>query len=103
MRLCRVCIVNDQGNVLMDKFVRQKERVTDYRTKWSGIRAADLASCAAASLEEVQKEAAELFKDRILVGHAIENDLKVSCLSLRCTATGGRCCTSYCSVVSPRF
>lgn len=74
---CRVCIVNDEGNVLMDKLVRQKERVTDFRTKYSGIRPADLHESKAVPLEEVQEEAAKLMKDRVLVGHAIQNDLKV--------------------------
>jgi hypothetical protein len=34
----RVCIVNNHGAVLMDKFARPKERVTDFRTRFSGIR-----------------------------------------------------------------
>lgn len=75
---CRVSIVNDQGNVLMDKFVRQKERVTDYRTRWSGIHAQDITGPQAEPFAVVQKEAADLFKDRIVVGHALQNDLKVT-------------------------
>lgn len=69
--------MNDQGNVLMDKFVRQKERVTDYRTRWSGIRPEDVRDHVAHLFEDVQKEAAALFEGRVLVGHAIHNDLKV--------------------------
>jgi len=30
----RVCIVNNDGSVLMDKFVRPKERITDFRTRY---------------------------------------------------------------------
>lgn len=41
--LARVSIVNYAGAVILDAFVRQRERVVDYRTKWSGIRSADLA------------------------------------------------------------
>jgi hypothetical protein len=37
----------------------------------------------AKSSEEVQGAVSELIKDRILIGHAIQNDLKVS-LSLLC-------------------
>ena len=33
-RLGRVCIVNNDGSVLMDKFVRPKERITDFRTRY---------------------------------------------------------------------
>ena len=39
----RVCIVNSSGTVLLDRMVAQAERVTDYRTRWSGIRPRDLA------------------------------------------------------------
>jgi RNA exonuclease 4 len=40
--LARVSVVNYFGAVLLDEFVRQKERVTDWRTQWSGIRAKDM-------------------------------------------------------------
>ena len=33
----RVCIVNNDGAVLMDKFVRPKERITDFRTRYRCI------------------------------------------------------------------
>ncbi len=44
--LARVCIVNSFGNVVYDKFVRanSKDPIVDYRTKWSGVRPADLKS-----------------------------------------------------------
>lgn len=32
----RVCIVNAEGGILLDVHVQQKERVTDYRTQFSG-------------------------------------------------------------------
>ena len=35
--LARVSIVNFHGNLVMDKFVKPKEPVTDYRTEVSGI------------------------------------------------------------------
>eukprot|EP00884_Botryococcus_braunii_P004484 jgi/Botrbrau1/14036/Bobra.0011s0002.1 len=77
--LARVCVVNNAGVVLMDKFVAQKERVTDFRTVVSGVRPRDLAG--APSLEQVQEEVAQLIRGRILVGHAIQNDLKALLLS----------------------
>lgn len=40
--LARVSVVNYFGAVLLDDFVRQKERVTDWRTQWSGVRAKDM-------------------------------------------------------------
>ncbi|OAX35721.1 ribonuclease H-like protein [Rhizopogon vinicolor AM-OR11-026] len=77
--LARVSIVNYWGAVQMDEIVRQKERVVDYRTQWSGIRPSDMVK--AKPFEEVQKSVAALTKDRILVGHAVHNDLKVLLLS----------------------
>ena len=40
--LARVSIVNFYGAVILDAFVRQRERVVDYRTQWSGVRAGDM-------------------------------------------------------------
>ena len=40
--LARVSLVNYYGAVQLDMFVRQRERVVDYRTQFSGIRARDL-------------------------------------------------------------
>ena len=40
--LARVSIVNQYGCCIYDKFVKPTERVTDYRTKISGVRRADL-------------------------------------------------------------
>jgi len=77
--LARVSVVNYFGAVLLDEFVRQKERVTDWRTQWSGVRAKDMIN--AKTFEEVQGAVAELFKARILIGHAIQNDLKALMLS----------------------
>ena len=74
---CRVCVVNQAGNVLLDEYVAQKERVTDYRTRFSGIRPSNLVG--APSLEEVQAKVAAMFKGRVIVGHSITNDLTVSC------------------------
>lgn len=77
--LARVTVVNFYGAVQMDEFVRQKERVVDYRTRYSGIRPSDMFG--AKPFEEVQKQVSDLLQDRILVGHAVYNDLKVLLLS----------------------
>ncbi|GAA6002752.1 hypothetical protein JCM10207_007658 [Rhodosporidiobolus poonsookiae] len=77
--LARVSIVNYHGCVILDRFVRPRERVTDYRTWVSGVREEDLRN--APSFAEVQKEVADLLKDRILVGHALSNDTTVLLLS----------------------
>lgn len=40
--LARVSVVNYYGEVLLDEFVQQRERVVDYRTQYSGIRPSDM-------------------------------------------------------------
>lgn len=40
--LARVSIVNFHGAVVLDTFVKQKEKVVDYRTWVSGVTIADL-------------------------------------------------------------
>ncbi|XP_069702344.1 RNA exonuclease 4 [Periplaneta americana] len=73
--LARVSLVNKFGNCIYDKYVLPSEPVVDYRTHVSGIRPKDLHQ--GERFDIVQKEVADILKDRILVGHAIRNDLKV--------------------------
>lgn len=88
--LARVSIVNFHGATIYDRFVRPQEKVTDYRTWVSGVRPKNLKG--APSFGEVQGEVANLIKGKVLVGHAIQNDLKALLLShpkplIRDTAT----------------
>jgi RNA exonuclease 4 len=73
--LGRVTLVNKWGNVLYDEFVRPVEHVVDFRTSISGIRPRDLRK--AKDFRVAQTKVAELIKGKILVGHALHNDLKV--------------------------
>ncbi|XP_036607905.1 RNA exonuclease 4 [Trichosurus vulpecula] len=73
--LARVSIVNQFGKCVYDKYVKPTEKVTDYRTDVSGIRPEDIKH--GEEYQVVQKEVAELLKGRILVGHALHNDLKI--------------------------
>ncbi|XP_062506594.1 uncharacterized protein LOC134183141 isoform X2 [Corticium candelabrum] len=77
--LARVSIVNSHGHVLYDTFVKPKERVTDYRTFVSGVRASDLKQ--APPFSEVQNQVAKLIDGKILVGHALNNDLQALLLN----------------------
>ncbi|VUZ46675.1 unnamed protein product [Hymenolepis diminuta] len=80
--LARVSIVNQFGHVLLDEYVRPKETITDYRTAYSGISPHHMQPGGPAkTFEEVQAKVMEICKDRILVGHAIHNDLKVLMMS----------------------
>ncbi|KZT22443.1 ribonuclease H-like protein [Neolentinus lepideus HHB14362 ss-1] len=77
--LARVSLVNYYGAIQLDEFVRQRERVVDYRTQYSGIRPSDMTN--AKPFNEVQEKVAGLLKDRVLIGHAVFNDLKALLLS----------------------
>ncbi|GJN03359.1 hypothetical protein PR202_ga20796 [Eleusine coracana subsp. coracana] len=77
--LGRVTLVNSFGNVVYDEYVRTVERIVDYRTRISGIRPKHMNK--AKEFWIAQKEVAELIKGRILIGHALHNDLKVLLLS----------------------
>lgn len=72
--LARVSIVNYHGHQVYDSFVQPKEPVTDYRTFVSGITPQLLRS--ARTFEAVQADVAKLLDGKILVGHAIKNDLE---------------------------
>ncbi|NXC47091.1 REXO4 exonuclease, partial [Penelope pileata] len=73
--VARVSIVNRFGKCVYDKFVKPTEEVTDYRTAVSGIRPEHIKK--GEDFKTVQKEVADILKGRILVGHALHNDLKV--------------------------
>ncbi|XP_057319313.1 RNA exonuclease 4 [Microplitis mediator] len=77
--LARVSIVNRHGACIYDKYVKPRETVRDYRTAVSGIRPQDLQN--GEDFTVVQNEVAEMLKGRILVGHALKNDLAVLFLS----------------------
>ncbi|KAL9935423.1 hypothetical protein V8E36_005771 [Tilletia maclaganii] len=77
--LARVSLVNWHGYTLYDTFVKPAEKVTDYRTWVSGVRPHNLAN--APTFAEVQERVAKLIEGRVLVGHAIQHDLKALLLS----------------------
>ena len=71
------------GAVLLDAFVRVPERVTDFRTCVSGVRPRDIAATNASAMDhdEARIAVGELLRGRVLVGHALRNDLSVLMLS----------------------
>lgn len=73
--LARVSIVNEKGEIVMDKYVKPTEPVIDYRTRFSGITPKHLEN--AYNFTDVQAEVSRIKLNRILVGHAVHNDLKV--------------------------
>jgi RNA exonuclease 4 len=78
--LARVSIIDFRGMPILDTFVRVEEKVTDYRTFVSGVRPQDLESPHAMEYGACRTQVQRLLAGKILVGHALENDLKVLCL-----------------------
>lgn len=72
--LARVVIVGFDERVTYAAFVRPPEPVTDYRTAVSGVRPEHMAH--ALPLRRVQDDVAALLRERIVIGHALHNDLK---------------------------
>lgn len=75
--LARCCLVDFDGVKVYDEFVRPQGYVTDFRTKWSGIRRKDLRQDKAISFNDCQQQVARLINGKILLGHALKNDLSV--------------------------
>lgn len=73
--LARVSLVNQFGKCIYDKYVKPTEKVTDYRTHVSGIRPEDIRN--GEDVNTVRREVGEILRGRIVVGHAIHNDLKI--------------------------
>lgn len=77
--LARVSIVNLYGALVLDRYAKPIEKVTDYRTWVSGIKPQDLHD--APPFHQVQAEVSALIKGKVLVGHSISNDLHALLLS----------------------
>jgi len=74
--LARCSIVNWDGDVIFNTFVRVEERVTDYLTFVSGVRQADIESDDAMSFEDCRAKVLEICDGKVIVGHALKNDFK---------------------------
>jgi RNA exonuclease 4 len=75
----RASLVNYHGQQIYDSFIRPKEFVTNWRTHVSGVSPKNMAT--ARPFDEVRAEVAEILKGRVLVGHAVKNDLEVMMLT----------------------
>ena len=75
--LAEVGIVDWDGNTVYHAYVQPGQHVVDYRTAISGITPEMLTSAAGArSFGRVRREVLDILRGNILIGHALENDLK---------------------------
>ena len=73
--VARVTMVDWDGRIVYDEFVKQEAEVTDYRTFVSGITQLDLDD-ATLTKDECRQQVQAMITDKILVGHALKNDLR---------------------------
>ncbi|KAK7890957.1 hypothetical protein WMY93_022920 [Mugilogobius chulae] len=71
--LARCSVVGYHGDVLLDQYVRPIGRVTDYRSRWSGIRKHHLSN--AADFSQTRDQVRSLLEGKVLVGHSVQTDL----------------------------
>ncbi|KAF9908628.1 hypothetical protein EC991_009655 [Linnemannia zychae] len=75
--LTRISLLGEDGEVIYDELVLPINPITDYLTQYSGMTEERL-SGVTTRLADVQKKLKELITyDTILVGHSLENDMKV--------------------------
>ena len=77
--LARCSVVNYNGDVVCDVYVKPEQPVTDYRTKWSGIRKGDLND--GCTFQEARTQVRQIITGHTLVGHSLHSDLHALNLS----------------------
>mmetsp|Transcript_17694 Transcript_17694/g.40824 ORF Transcript_17694/g.40824 Transcript_17694/m.40824 type:complete len:307 (-) Transcript_17694:208-1128(-) len=73
--VARVTLVDWNGRIVWDEFIRQDQEVADYRTFVSGVTQLDVED-ATLTLEECRNCVKAMTAGKILVGHALKNDLR---------------------------
>ena len=73
--VARVTVIDWNGNILMDEYVKPIQKVTDYRTFVSGITPQHLEQ-AELDIHGCRSRVMNILEGKILVGHALKNDLQ---------------------------
>jgi RNA exonuclease 1 len=78
MRVARVSVVDGSGTEVFDEFVRMDDgvEVIDYNTRFSGITQEDHSRALLPLASIRQSLDAFINSNTIMIGHALENDLK---------------------------
>lgn len=73
--LARLSIVNYNGHVLIDTFVKPKGKITNFRSWISGVYPQSMKN--AMPYDEARDRAIEIMSGRVIVGHSLKHDFKV--------------------------
>ncbi|CCE85493.1 Piso0_005090 [Millerozyma farinosa CBS 7064] len=75
--LTRASLVNFEGEVVFDTFVKPDEEIIDYVTKFSGITP-ELLEGVSTTLEDVRNKLLSIISSSdVLIGHSLESDLNI--------------------------
>lgn len=78
LELTKVTLVASDGQLAYEKLVKPSSDIVDYNTRFSGITAKHLASRTVKTLQEVQADLLKIISaETILIGHSLDNDLRV--------------------------
>ncbi|XP_023309304.2 uncharacterized protein LOC111690929 isoform X1 [Lucilia cuprina] len=81
LEVTKVTVIGYDGSLVYEHFVRTQAEIIDYNTRFSGVSEKDLLADSNNSIKtfsEVQKDLLNLFDaDTILIGHGLDNDLRV--------------------------
>ncbi|XP_023255968.1 apoptosis-enhancing nuclease-like [Seriola lalandi dorsalis] len=89
--LARCSILDYHGNVLYDKYVQPCQPVTDYRTRWSGIRSYHLHN--AQPFAQAREEILSILEGKVVVGHSVYNDFEALDILHPCHMVRDTCTT----------
>lgn len=97
--LARVSIVGADGGVLLDEYVRPDSFIKNFKTHVSGIKPGHMRS--GLPFQEVHERVLKIIEGKVVVGHALHNDLRVLQLELDPERT--RDTQKLCKVANPNL